>query len=48
MTALLLILFREDRGGGYGNNFDGNYPGGGMMGGMHSGWGMPNQMNAQR
>lgn len=38
----------EDRGGGYGNNFDGNYPGGGMMGGMHSGWGMPSQMNPQR
>ncbi|XP_042908669.1 serrate RNA effector molecule homolog [Parasteatoda tepidariorum] len=46
----------EDRGGGYGNNFEGNFPGGGMMGGggMHgSGWGMHvggggNQMNPQR
>ncbi|XP_035233246.1 serrate RNA effector molecule homolog isoform X2 [Stegodyphus dumicola] len=38
----------DDRGGGYGNNFDGNYPSGGMMGGMHSGWGMHGQMNPQR
>ncbi|PRD28711.1 UNVERIFIED_CONTAM: srrt-a [Trichonephila clavipes] len=38
----------DDRGGGYGSNFDGNYPGGGMMGGMHAGWAMHGQMGPQR
>ncbi|GIY28611.1 hypothetical protein CEXT_239862 [Caerostris extrusa] len=38
----------DDRGSGYGNNFDANYPGGGMMGGMHAGWVMHGQMAPQR
>ncbi|KAG8195771.1 hypothetical protein JTE90_004777 [Oedothorax gibbosus] len=45
----------EDRGSGYGNNFEGNFPagggGGGMMGGgMHGGWNQMNhgQMNQQQ
>ncbi|XP_055935385.1 serrate RNA effector molecule homolog isoform X1 [Argiope bruennichi] len=38
----------DDRSSGYGSNFDANYPGGGMMGGMHAGWGMHGQMAPQR